>query len=447
MGKTLAFLALALFATAAFAADPKAKEPGRKSKGKTHQWKAKDGLVYWYYIPKNYDPEKGANLTLILHGSNLKAGWGFWNHKAGEFRPDDIVVSPNGTTSNGSGGFNFLGQPKDAKRLNALHKELRQLFKINATFLYGHSQGSFFSFFYAGMFPDEVQGIVGHASGVWTWTKQGKKGHHQAIVLMHGTQDPVVPYGQSVGGYASFLKTKYPIVRLRSLEGWNHWPAEHNGPIRHTSQQLAWVEGMTTTDPDRLKVCFEFLANCKNKERTDYAAVYSLAKRIREVRFAPVRYGRPEKAMGAINDLAKRHARALKPGTEFDGKAWIMHLPLFLRSFMDVPARDEFAAEWTKVLDTHEKKALVQLKKYWNSKKPKERFVAGVNAIKVGYLYFRCHDNEFLKNLKTWRKTAKKMRVGKKAIKDFDTYVPALEKAIKEGYRAFDGLNRKVGKF
>ncbi len=47
-------------------------------------------------------------MTLILHGSNLSAGWGFWNHKAGEFRADDVVVSPDGSTPNGRGGFKFL---------------------------------------------------------------------------------------------------------------------------------------------------------------------------------------------------------------------------------------------------------------------------------------------------------------------------------------------------
>ena len=191
--------ALLLVAAAAWAGDDvKDKEPGPKAKGKVYSWKAKDGLVYRYYIPKKYDPEKGANLTFILHGSNLSAGWGFWNHKAGQFRPDDIVVSPDGTTPNGSGGFNFMGRPKDAKRLHALHEELKKLFKIQATFLYGHSQGSFFSFFYAGQYPEDVQGVVGHASGVWAQTQGPRKAHHQAIVLMHGTQDPVVPYGQSV---------------------------------------------------------------------------------------------------------------------------------------------------------------------------------------------------------------------------------------------------------
>ena len=31
-------------------------------------------------VPKHYDPEKGANLTLVLHGNGLNHRWTFWNH-------------------------------------------------------------------------------------------------------------------------------------------------------------------------------------------------------------------------------------------------------------------------------------------------------------------------------------------------------------------------------
>ncbi|CAN5442577.1 hypothetical protein BH23VER1_BH23VER1_34960 [soil metagenome] len=96
-------------------------------------------------MPKSYDPDTGAALTAILHGSNLSRAWGFANHKPDTFRPDDIVVCPDGTTPNGSGGFNFLGEPADLDRFHALLGELRTTFKVNATYLYGHSQGAFFS--------------------------------------------------------------------------------------------------------------------------------------------------------------------------------------------------------------------------------------------------------------------------------------------------------------
>ena len=119
------------------------KAPGPKAKGKVYKWTSKNGITCHFRIPKSYDPEKGASLTYVLHGSNLDHRWGFANHNWKSFRPDDIVVSPDGTTSNGRGGFNSLGRREDAKRFRAFHEELAEALNINAVYLYGHSQGSF----------------------------------------------------------------------------------------------------------------------------------------------------------------------------------------------------------------------------------------------------------------------------------------------------------------
>jgi len=445
-------LVLALALPAVAADKVKEKEPGPKTTGQIYAWKSKDGLAYYYRIPKNYDAEKGANLTLILHGSNLDRRWGFANHSFKTFRPDDVVVSPDGTTSNGNGGFNFLDGKKDVERLHDLQMELKRKLNLHATFLYGHSQGSFFAFLYAGEYPEDVQGVVGHASGTWTNTRRGKKGHHHAIVLMHGTQDPVVPYFQSPGGYQGYVEAKYPMVRLRSLEGWNHWPAEHNGPLPHTSQQLAWCEGMTTDDPERMEACFDFLASCKSKERTDYAAVYRLAQHIAESELAPEPLKRrAAAAVRTVEKLAAAHVKAFGDVdlAEFEADAWIGHVPMFLRAFMDVPAREEFAAKWQKVLDKQAKEGAKQYSKYWSAMQKDARdkaFVAGVAAFKAGYLWQRVSDHIFLKNLAGWHKDAKDLRIPKKALKDYDTYLKSLDKLLKKGARDFDAINRKCGK-
>ena len=446
----LALLALALPAAAG---KVKTKEIGPKAKGKLYEWKSDDGLAYRYFVPKDYDPKKGANLTFILHGSNLSRTWGFANHPAGKFRPHDIVVSPDGTTANGRGGFNLLGKPADAKRLHALQQELKGIFKIKATFLYGHSQGSFFALYYAGEYPDDVQGVVAHASGVWTWTKLGDAGHKQAIVLMHGTQDPVVPYAQSVGGYDAYAEKKYPVLRLRSLENWNHWPAELNGKVPHTSQQLAWVEGMTCADPERVKACFDFLADVKVREKHDHAAAYTLAKRIVAMDGAPdALKKRAQAAMNAVNDLAAAHVAALK-GARLDAyaaKPWVGHLPVFLRGFMDVPARDEYAREHGDALARHREEAVKNLRQYYQLLRQgseAEAFVAGVAAVRTGFLHYECADKKFLERMAELRKQAKKLKIPKDAIKAYDAILPAYTKAQAEGLRAYEATNRKAKKF
>jgi len=441
-----------LLALLLLAPDVKLKEPSPKRGGDLLEWKSADGLVYQYRVPRKYDPEAGANLVVILHGSNLDRRWGFANHSSKDFRPDDIVVCPDGTTPNGNGGFNFLDQEKDLKRVHALLAEWKRAFRIRATFLYGHSQGSFFAFLYAGEYPEDVQGVVGHASGVWMNTQQGKKGHHQAIVLMHGTQDPVVPYLQSVAGYESYVAAKYPMVRLRSLEGWNHWPAEHNGPVPHTSQQIAWCEGMTTADPARMEACFDFLASCKERERTDYAAVYSLAGRLAESDAAPdALKKRCAAARKTIEELAEAHAEALEKVdlAEFEAEGWLGHAPMFLRAFMGVPAREAYATRWQKLLARQEKEGGQQYKDYWRSlqrDKAADAFAAGVAAVEAAYLWQRVTENAFLENLAKWRKDARRLRVSKKAIKAYDARVKPLPKALQDGARAFDAVNRKCGK-
>lgn len=438
-------LAAAVLAAPAMADKLKSQEPGEKSKGKLCEWKSKDGLAYVHFVPKDYDAEKGANLTFILHGSNLSRGWGFSNHKAGEFRPQDIVVSPDGTTSNGKGGFNFMGEPDDAARLRALVEELKQVLKVNATFLYGHSQGSFFALYYAGEYPAEVQGVLAHASGVWNWTKLAPEGHHQAIVIMHGTNDPVVPYGQSVGGFDAYLEAKYPMVRLRAIEGGNHWPAEHNYKVPYPTQQLAWIEGMTTKDPARLAVAFDTLASPKVREYHDYAALYSLSKRIAEGDAPDALKARARDAMEAVDAAAKAHVDALAPPDplKIEAEGWVRHLPMFLRAYRGVPACDAFAEKWDPVLKQHADAALPHLRAMHGAKDPAEAFAAAVAAIREGFLYDECMDSDFLKRLAELRKD-KKLKLPKEAVKEYDDLVPLYEKAMQQGYRSFEAAERKT---
>ncbi len=438
-------------AVPATAGGVKQKEPGPKAKGKVYEWTAQNGLVYRYHVPKKYDAKRGANLTFILHGSNGNRGWGFANCPAGKFRADDIVVSPDGTTSNGRGGFNSIGRPQDVQRFHELHQALKNAFKVNATFLYGHSQGSFFALHYAGEHPDQVQGVVAFASGVWSQTRIQKKGHAQAIVLLHGMQDPVVPYVGSVGALKAYRDAKYPILHMKSIEGWNHWPTANNSKVPHTQQQLAWCEGMTTSDPDRLRVSFEFLASNKVKMRHDYSATYRLAKYVTEVKFVSEGLKkRAAKAMATIDKLAEAHVAALKNAhkKKFAPEPWVGHLPIFLRSFRGVPACDAFAKKWDRVIETHRDNAVPELRDYYQTrgKDAAAAFASAVKAIESGYLHYECADNRLLKALEDAAKEGKKLGIKRGVLKRYEAIVPAYKKALQEAQKECDGLNRKVGK-
>ena len=446
---------LGLFLTIAsvHAAKIKKESPGEATKGKVFEWTSGKGIDYQFIIPRSYDAKKGTNLTFILHGSNLSRTWGFANHTAGEFRPDDIVVVPDGTTSNSNGGFNFLGKDADVARFEGLHNEIKDFFKINSTFLYGHSQGSFFALHYAGAKPETVQGVLAHASGVWNWSTLTPKAHHQAIVFMHGTKDPVVPYGNSRGGLSVFKKRGYPMVRLRSLEGWNHWPAENNGTIPHASQQLAWIEGMTTNDSERLAEVFIMLGSAKDKTQHDFAAFYQVAKRVEgEQSFPAGARKAATRAIANIEALAQNHAKALSkidPTISLEDKApdWIGHLPMFLRNFEDTPAAKSLQEKWAETLEDHKKASSEHLGSYYQSAKAgdkKEAFEAGLNALSSAYLSIDVSSNDFLGGMKKLNDSAKDLGIDRDESKAFKSLMGNFEKAQSEGRKAFESLNKRA---
>ena len=456
----LSLTALLLFAApAAYANGFEEKAPGPSATGERYEWKSKDGLAYVYRVPTNYDAEKGAGLTVILHGSNITRYWGFANHNYKSFRPDDIVISPDGTTSNGKDGFNFLGNKKDAKRLRGLIEEIKKTFKVTGTYLYGHSQGSFFALMYAGMYPDEVNGVLAHASGMWAGTRMGKKGHHQAIVVMHGTQDPVVPYVQSEEAWFGLRAAKYPKAHLRSIEGWNHWPAEHNlnlyrQAIPNASQQLAWIEAMTTTDPERLATCFAFVVDNKFSQRHDYGGTYKLAQYVAAHEAANEDLKTRAKAVAeSVEALATKHAEALSEAVPQKAvlapKGWIQHLQMFLRTFEGAPAHEAIAKQYAKLVKKHRSKGAKHWNAYWkclDGDDPKGGLTAGTKALEEGFLYHRTGDHVFLSWLERWSKEADKHKIGKKLKAKADGLIADLRAARKAGREAFDELNKGHGK-
>jgi hypothetical protein len=261
---------------------------------------------------------------------------------------------------------------------------------------------------------------------------------------MHGTADPVVPYEQSVGGLEVYVEAKYPLARLRSLDGWNHWPTQPQ-----TEQQLAWCEGMTTADAGRLEAALTTLARAK--DACDPVALRQVAARAAS--FA----GMPEAAkktaadaMAAVDAVASEHASAItksagKVSKDLVDKPWVGHLPLFLRHFRGIPACDEFAAQWASVLDSHAEASKKHGKGYWQDRerKPKEAFVAGVQWLQTAFLTPSTENEEMVAQLESWAADAKKLSLGKAELKAFQTVVPVVRAARDKGRKAFEKVDRR----
>ncbi len=336
--------------TALLPADPEERKPIAGARPSVvYRWKSKNDLRYTWVLPKTYGKGAGTSLTVILHGTGLDYRWGHANHPVGVFRPNDVVVSVDGTSPGANGSRLFLGQRGDAEAFRDFLREMRETFEVERVFLYGHSQGGFFVVYFAGEFPDEVDGVVAHASGAWNWSKTGKPVHRVAIAFMHGTSDPVVPYRQSVGARDVYVRKEFPLVHLRRLARYNHWP----NAVR-AGEVLAWCEGMTTDRPDvALNAVRDMLAKKPPDEYSwettvDYAGARAVLRRFEGAGPRPfpklsrsiVSAARRE--ISRIEKEGQKHAKALgrslgrsKP-LRLDGRPWLGHLVSIREDFRGV---------------------------------------------------------------------------------------------------------------
>lgn len=435
---------LLVLASTALGKEPPEKEPGPKSAGKVCKWRTADGLEYLYRVPKDYDPEKGANVVFFIHGTNMDRYWGMFSHDEKTFRPDDILISPDGTTkTSDKGTFTFFGESADLQRMRTLHEEVKKAFKVRSTFLYGHSNGGFFSCAYASLHPEEIQGVFSHAGGVWAGTEPKPEQHGCAFAFMNGTDDPLMPVGNAVGGAEWYRKEGYPLTHWRVLEGHEHKPSHF-----HAVQQLAWCEGMTSGDPARVEASYDEIAGCKDRQWIDFSALYGVASRLAAMEGASEgAKKRAARTKEALEKLAEEHVSAIRKelgkrdGTALDGGAWIGHLPRFLLDFDGVPAREDLATEWAAKLETHREAANAHLRSYYDQAKrdPAAAFAAAAAAIREGFLFYGCYECTLPGDLDRWSKDAKKLKLDKA---DLDAYEAAME-ARRDGLKAYVELNRK----
>jgi len=86
---------------------------------------------------------------------------------------------------------------------------------------------------------------------------------------MHGSSDPVVPYGQSPGARDFYVEKGFPLTHLRRLAYVNHWP----NAVRAT-EELYWCQGMTCSDAQQALDCA--LEMLRMKPVDEYAVVAEL---------------------------------------------------------------------------------------------------------------------------------------------------------------------------
>jgi len=370
-------------APARAADDPERKAPTAEVKPLTvHQWTSKNELRFTWVVPEGYDGKTPRNLTVILHGTGLDYRWGHWNNKPGVFRPADIVVSVDGPSPGQGETRLFLGEPKDAAAIKAFLAELRASFAVDRIFLYGHSQGGFFVVYYAGEFPETVAGVVAHASGAWNWSKMPPALKKVPIAFVHGSSDPVVPYGQSPGSRDAYVEKGFELVSLRRMAFYNHWP----NAIRNT-EALDWCQGMGTSSPEEALACALRLLTKKPADEYQWVTTVAFSQARDVLRrlegkgpapFKDVPAGvasEAKKWITAIEAQGKEHVEALKKtigkkGLVLDDKLQLGHLMPLREDFRGVECVEAFFKElgWDKKVEAQDKAGADMWKAYWQEK-------------------------------------------------------------------------------
>jgi len=352
-----------LFAAATTAAAQELKpEPAAPATtlaaGKTYEAISPGKRPYMYRVP-DAGP-RAPHLIVMCHGTGLTYPWAFWNYPihTGQFRKHDFVVAPESEDPKRG----FLQAKADRDEVAALIKLFRKTWpQIRNVYLYGHSQGGFFCYHFAGEEPELVNGIVAHAGNFYVAKLDKGARDKVAIGILHGRADAVVPVQCAFDTELVYREGGYRNVRLMIAEGLNetsgHWPLPW-----HVSRMLAWCDQVTLRSPlDAAEAALEELM----QEEPDLGAVATAVAAGRkllekappeEARAASERLAAIEALLDAARDA---FAAALLPTADKDSKAegpWATQFRIAQRAFGPkwreaASALQKDAARQTKAVD------------------------------------------------------------------------------------------------
>ena len=355
-------LAATCTAPAAGAQDVDLVEPSANApRGKVLEWKSAQARPYWYRLPKAIAAKDPPDLLLMLHGTGLDHRWSFANYPVtAGFRPRDIVVSPDGLTPGGT-TFNFVQGKKDGEQIVGLIADFKRRFPIGRVYLYGHSQGAFFCYWFAGEHPELVDGIVAHAGNVLDVRHDKLAKEKVAIGILHGRADAVVPVDCAIRTERIYREQGYKKLKLEIVEGLTeqsgHWPLP-----QHVGQMLAWLDQVSAQSSTQ---ALHIVAAELQATAPDLATVVEQVKKAREL--LP-KAGDDREALTArtaavqafVDKALELHAQALlASGEVLDPKAvfgpWALHFARADAAFGSLPEWKKQLAKARALATAHEK--------------------------------------------------------------------------------------------
>jgi pimeloyl-ACP methyl ester carboxylesterase len=418
-------------------------------------WKSVNDLRFVWWLPKDYDPKVPRNLTVICHGVRLDYRWGYWNHKPGLFRPDDIVVSVDGPTVDGDDRL-FTKDKKDSDAFMAFLTEMRRTFSVDRVFLYGHGQGGLFALSFAGDHPDLAAGVVAHATGERNGFEAGADPSRVAIALLHGTADVDAPYAQILERREAYAKAGCQRLFLRRLDRCGHEP----NPVR-AAETLAWCQGMTASKPEEALACALDLLRVKPPDVQDretkvgFSGARDVLRRLEKKGPAPFAEVPEEVASKAaewiqkVEDSGAEHAAAIrvllksKKIGKLDGGAWLGHLVPLREDFRGVESVETLVKElgYDALAQAHARVAGAIVAAWTQSTEPKKLYEKVVDDIGKAFLYDG-FPQDFGEKMNEWNKMAKKFSLSATAQKKYADF-EAWEKGWRSGLEEYVAVCKK----
>lgn len=322
--------------------------------GQTLEWTSAEGKPYWYRLPHKIDKKKPPNLIFMLHGTGLTFGWAFWNYPIahGGFRGNDIVIAPEGMTPGGGESFNFIQNKTDGDQIAGLIRQFKSKFPIGKVYVYGHSQGAFFCYWFAGAYTELVDGIVAHAGNVLDVNHNKLAKDKVAIGILHGKADAVVGVECAYRTEKIYKQQGYKKIKLYVVEGLNetsgHWPLPHQ-----VGEMFDWLDQVNA---DSAELALSVALSELSKEVPDLQMIASsarkakkLAKRMKGDEADELR-GKIDTVMGFVGTVEAAHVAAIEQAQEAGKSAekgaflpWMAHFRTVSTSFVE-------SASWRKSL-------------------------------------------------------------------------------------------------
>ncbi len=402
---------------------PKANPSTELALGKSYEGVSKNKRPYWYRLPATIDKSAAPDLIFLLHGTGMSFKWGFFNYgvHAGHFRKGDIVVSPESEDSSRG----FVQDKKDRDEIAGLIKLFRKTYPVRNVYLYGHSQGAFFCYYFAGERPEMIDGIVAHAGNFFkAKTTKGAR-DKVAIGILHGRADAVVTVECAFMTDNVYRSAGYKNVKVWAVDGLNektgHWPLPY-----HVQRMLAWCDLVS------MKTAADGLALVKSElavEKPDIVMVAQASVRARAL---------GAQAMDAVVAVAQSNAAALVGADTTSYGPWCRHLQQAQAAFGGLPEWEAAIKPMQGLIKKHTKWVEQGMKAM--RKGNKKSFAGGLKAMTKGYAG-RGYDVLAAHMLHRSNKPGD--RVSAKELQGYKDLQTARKAADKQGLQAFLDLTQE----